>query len=84
MLDKFLPSQVDIAQIFAGQFALCFLNLFRQTILENCASFNKKNTINVLHHSTGIGLLLFQLLVYPLVERITGPVMISRIGAVCP
>ncbi|PHT37167.1 Protein ZINC INDUCED FACILITATOR 1 [Capsicum baccatum] len=31
---------------------------------------------------TGLGLLLFQLLVYPLVERITGPVMISRIGAV--
>ncbi|KAF3638389.1 putative ADP-ribosylation factor GTPase-activating protein AGD14-like [Capsicum annuum] len=30
---------------------------------------------------TGLGLLLFQLLVYPLVERITGPVMISRIGA---
>ncbi|KAK4378129.1 hypothetical protein RND71_004425 [Anisodus tanguticus] len=31
---------------------------------------------------TGLGLLLFQLLVYPLVERITGTVMISRIGAV--
>ncbi|XP_059295917.1 protein ZINC INDUCED FACILITATOR 1-like [Lycium ferocissimum] len=31
---------------------------------------------------TGLGLLLFQLLVYPLVERITGPVMISRVGAV--
>lgn len=31
---------------------------------------------------TGLGLLLFQLFIYPLVERITGTVMISRIGAV--
>ncbi|XP_070021240.1 protein ZINC INDUCED FACILITATOR-LIKE 1-like isoform X1 [Nicotiana sylvestris] len=31
---------------------------------------------------TGVGLLLFQLFAYPLVERIVGPVMISRVGAV--
>ncbi|XP_031103857.1 protein ZINC INDUCED FACILITATOR-LIKE 1-like isoform X2 [Ipomoea triloba] len=30
---------------------------------------------------TGIGLLLFQLFAYPLVENVLGPVMISRIGA---
>ncbi|XP_019186792.1 PREDICTED: protein ZINC INDUCED FACILITATOR-LIKE 1-like [Ipomoea nil] len=30
---------------------------------------------------TGIGLLLFQLFAYPLVEKVLGPVMISRIGA---
>jgi len=32
----------------------------------------------------GLGLLLFQLFIYPLVERNFGPVMVSRIGAVCP
>ncbi|KAM3339756.1 hypothetical protein P3S68_029625 [Capsicum galapagoense] len=31
---------------------------------------------------TGVGLLVFQLFVYPLVERIFGPVMVSRAGAV--
>lgn len=31
---------------------------------------------------TGFGLLVFQLFAYPLVERIFGPVMISRVGAV--
>ncbi|KAF3441419.1 hypothetical protein FNV43_RR15333 [Rhamnella rubrinervis] len=31
---------------------------------------------------SGLGLLLFQLLLYPLVERTFGPVMVSRIGAV--
>ncbi|VFQ61585.1 unnamed protein product [Cuscuta campestris] len=30
---------------------------------------------------TGMGLLLFQLFVYPLVEKVLGPVMISRVGA---
>ncbi|CAK9157618.1 unnamed protein product [Ilex paraguariensis] len=31
---------------------------------------------------TGFALLLFQLFLYPLVEKILGPVMVSRIGAV--
>ncbi|XP_059442032.1 protein ZINC INDUCED FACILITATOR 1-like [Corylus avellana] len=31
---------------------------------------------------TGFGLLFFQLFVYPVVERIFGPIMVSRIGAV--
>jgi hypothetical protein len=31
----------------------------------------------------GFGLLFFQLFVYPVVERIFGPIMVSRIGAVC-
>ncbi|PHT27460.1 putative peptide/nitrate transporter [Capsicum baccatum] len=33
-------------------------------------------------NSGGVGLLVFQLFVYPLVERIFGPVMVSRAGAV--
>ncbi|KAL3533352.1 hypothetical protein ACH5RR_006873 [Cinchona calisaya] len=31
---------------------------------------------------TGLGLLLFQLFLYPVVEKIRGPIMVSRIGAV--
>lgn len=40
--------------------------------------------INLFHDLPGVGLLVFQLFVYPLVERIFGPFMVSRAGAVCP
>ncbi|PHT25441.1 Protein ZINC INDUCED FACILITATOR-LIKE 1 [Capsicum baccatum] len=38
--------------------------------------------INLFHDLPCVGLLVFQLFVYPLVERIFGPVMVSRAGAV--
>ncbi|XP_060177189.1 protein ZINC INDUCED FACILITATOR 1-like [Lycium barbarum] len=44
-------------------------------------SFTSANVGQVLA-ITGVGLLLFQLFAYPSVERIVGPVMISRVGAV--
>uniref|UniRef100_A0A6M2EDP0 Major facilitator superfamily (MFS) profile domain-containing protein n=1 Tax=Populus davidiana TaxID=266767 RepID=A0A6M2EDP0_9ROSI len=44
-------------------------------------SFSTADVGEVLAFS-GLGLLLFQLFIYPLVERSFGPVMVSRIGAV--
>lgn len=44
-------------------------------------SFSTADVGEVLAFS-GLGLLLFQLFIYPLVERNFGPVMVSRIGAV--
>lgn len=46
-------------------------------------SFSTADVGEVLAFS-GFGLLLFQLFIYPVAERNFGPVMVSRLGAVCP